>query len=217
TGGRRRPCPVPALGRSLSPIPLPTIHRYRSYQEEGRWASGMANPDMKGAARGIGQDLLALVQKIYNASQAQTGNISLANLRKVVAEEVKAAVNGTQEKRSWAAVASQGPTHSQAQPTTAIKIDILVRGKGMPTDLAKRTPQEIIQAVNQASTKKGAVAARKLPSGDTVITFQGMTTRDWYSTNSVWIKEAFGQQAEESKRTFAVLLKEVWKRETFRG
>ncbi|KAK3331550.1 hypothetical protein B0H66DRAFT_546765 [Apodospora peruviana] len=72
----------------------------------------MANPDMKGAASGIGQNLLALVQKIYNASQAQTGNISLANLRKVVAEEVKAAVHGTQEKRSWAAVASQAPTHS---------------------------------------------------------------------------------------------------------
>ncbi|KAK3326905.1 hypothetical protein B0H66DRAFT_551915, partial [Apodospora peruviana] len=111
----------------------------------------MANPDMKGAARGIGQDLLALVQKTHNASQAQTGNISLANFRKVVAEEVKAAVNGTQEKRSWAAVASQGPTHSQAQPTTATK---RLRGKGMPADLAKRTPQEIIQAVNQASTKK---------------------------------------------------------------
>ncbi|KAK3317032.1 hypothetical protein B0H66DRAFT_576649 [Apodospora peruviana] len=65
----------------------------------------------------------------------------------------------------------------------------------------------IIQAVNHASTKKGAVAARKLPSGDTVITFQGMTTRDWHSTNSVCIKDAFGQQAEESERIFAVLLK----------
>ncbi|KAK3314376.1 hypothetical protein B0H66DRAFT_482782, partial [Apodospora peruviana] len=91
--------------------------------------------------------------------------------------------------------------------------EILVRGKGMPADLVKWTPQEIIQAVNQTSTKKGAVAARKLPSGDTVTTFQGMTTRDWHSTNSVWIKEAFGQQAEESKRTFAVLLKGVWKRD----
>ncbi|KAK3331427.1 hypothetical protein B0H66DRAFT_546519, partial [Apodospora peruviana] len=211
TGGRRRPCPVPTFGRSLSPIPLPTIHRYRNYQEEDRWASEYGKPRQKGAARGIGQDLLALIQKIYNASQAQTGNISLANLRKVVAEEVKAAVNRTQAKRSWAAVASQGSTHSQTQPTTATKIEILVRGKRMPADLAKRTPQEIIQAVNQASTKKGAVAARKLPSGDTFITFQGMTKRDWHSTNSVWIKEAFGQQAEESKRTFAVLLKGVWK------
>ncbi|KAK3312263.1 hypothetical protein B0H66DRAFT_396276 [Apodospora peruviana] len=122
----------------------------------------MANQEVKGAARGMGQDLLAAVRRIYNASQAQTGNISLANLRKVVAEEVKAAVNGTQDKRSWAAVASQGhPTHPQAQPTAPTKItptrinkEVLVRGRGMPADLASRTPQEIIQAVNQPSMKK---------------------------------------------------------------
>jgi hypothetical protein len=61
--------------------------------------------------------------------------------------------------------------------------------------------------------KKGAIAARRLPSGDTIVTFQGTTTRDWHSTNAGWIKEAFGQQAEENKRTFAVLLKGLWKRD----
>jgi hypothetical protein len=61
--------------------------------------------------------------------------------------------------------------------------------------------------------KKGAVAARKLPSGDTIGTFLGTTTRDWHSTITGWIKEAFGQQAEENKRTFAVLLKGIWKRD----
>ena len=123
------------------------------------------------------------------------------------AEEVKAAVSGTQEKRSWATVASQGSNHTQTQATAPAKIvpsrlskEILVKGKGMPADLARRTPQEIIQAINHASMKKGAVAARKLPSGDTVVTFQGTMTRDWHSTNNQWIKDAFGQQAEESKK-----------------
>jgi len=37
--------------------------------------------------------------------------------------------------------------------------------------LARRSPQEIVQAVNRASEKKGAVAARKLPSSDIVVTF----------------------------------------------
>jgi hypothetical protein len=170
----------------------------------------------------MGQDLLAAFRKTYNAAQNQTGNISLANLRKVVAEEVKAAVTGAgaQDKRSWAAVASHETTPSQTQPTMPTKIvparvnkEILIRGRGMPVDLAKRTPQEVIQAINQVSMKKGAVAARRLPSGDAIVTFQSAADRDWHSTNVNWIKEAFGQQAEESKRTFAVLLKGVWKKD----
>jgi hypothetical protein len=48
----------------------------------------------------------------------------------------------------------------------------------MPADLAKRTPAEIIQAINQVSTKKGAIMARKLPSRDIVVTFNDSTTKD---------------------------------------
>jgi hypothetical protein len=109
----------------------------------------LSNPEKKGTARGMGQDLLTAVCKVYNAAQNQTGTISLANLRKVVAEEVKAAVTGAQDKRSWAAVASQESNPSQTQAITPAKTvparlnkEILVRGKGMPADMAKRTPQE---------------------------------------------------------------------------
>jgi hypothetical protein len=94
-----------------------------------------------------------------------------------------------------------------------INKEILIKGRGMPADMAKRTPQEMVQAINRASMKKGAIAARRLPSGDTIVTFQGTATRDWHSTNTGWIKEAFGQQAEENKRTFAVLLRGLWKRD----
>jgi hypothetical protein len=77
----------------------------------------------------------------------------------------------------------------------------------MPADLAKRTPAEIIQAINQVSTKKGAITARKLPSGDIVVTFNDSTTRDWYNRNGQWVQQAFGEQAKEARRTFAVLVK----------
>ena len=77
----------------------------------------------------------------------------------------------------------------------------------MPADLAKRTPAEIIQAINQATTKKGAIVARKLPSGDTVVTFNDLTTKEWYSRNSQWIQQAFGEQAKEACRTYTVLIK----------
>jgi len=54
---------------------------------------------------------------------------------------------------------------------------------------------------------KGAVAARKLPSGDVVVTFCTDQAKQWHSTNLQWIQQAFGTQATEAKRTTAVLLK----------
>jgi hypothetical protein len=109
----------------------------------------------------MGQDLLAAVRKLYNAAQNQTGTISLAKLRKVVAEELKAAANAPQDTRSWAAVASQESSHIQTQTTTPAKTvparinnEILIRGRGMPADKAKRTPQEIVQARQITVTRR---------------------------------------------------------------
>ena len=54
----------------------------------------LASLEARGTAKGMGQDLLVAVCKICNVAQTQTKNILLANLRRVVAEEVKAAVTG---------------------------------------------------------------------------------------------------------------------------
>jgi len=62
-------------------------------------------------------------------------------------------------------------------------------------------PAEIVQAVNKASERKGAIAARKLPSGDVIITFQDAGTRDWHAKSGGWIGAAFGETAKEAKRT----------------
>jgi hypothetical protein len=48
----------------------------------------------------------------------------------------------------------------------------------MLADLAKRSPAETIQAINQASAKKGAIVARKLLSGDIVVTFSDPATKE---------------------------------------
>jgi hypothetical protein len=77
----------------------------------------------------------------------------------------------------------------------------------MPADLAKRSLAEIIQAINQASAKKGAIAARKLLSRDIVVTFSDPATKEWYSQNGQWVQQAFGEQAREACRTYAVLVK----------
>jgi hypothetical protein len=116
--------------------------------------------------------------------------ITVTHLQKVVTEAVRAAVGpsqgpsqGATQGQSWAIVAAQPTQPNQpTQPTKTIphriNREILVRGASIPADLVKRTPVEIIQAVNQASAKKGAIAAQKLPSGDTVVTFSNPTTKD---------------------------------------
>ena len=108
------------------------------------------------------------------------------------------------------ATSGPGPAHS-SPPAKAIPQRInretLIRGANIPAELARRAPIEIIQAVNQASAKKGAIAARKLPSGDIVVTFVDQATKEWHAKNDQWIQQAFGEQAKEARRTYAVLVK----------
>ena len=40
-----------------------------------------------------------------------------------------------------------------------------------------------------------------------MVTFTDPTTKDWHTRNNQWIRQAFGDQAKEACRTYAVLLK----------
>ena len=118
--------------------------------------------------------------------------------------------------RSWATVlAGEGEPPKKIIPGR-LAMEILVRGLTEPA-LARRSPQEIVQAVNKASERKGAIAARKLPSGDVIITFQDAGTRDWHAKSGGWIGAAFGETAKEAKRTFAVLVVKGDVEERFEG
>ena len=155
-------------------------------------------------------------------------------VREAVAKEVEQAVGGLREEireigralkkggsqavgsdpgpRTWAEVVAREPP-KKVIPGRLGK-EVLVRGT-TEAALARRSPQEIVQAVNGASEKKGAVAASKLPSGDVVVTFQDGRTKDWHVSeeNSRWIGKAFGEGAREGKRTLMVLVKGVLKRD----
>lgn len=172
--------------------------------------------DKKNIAQGLAKEILGHLQKTQ--PPGGSGDLTLSSLRKVVAEEVRAALGGAQrapQARSWATVAAGALGPAQAEPQSLpkkvipqrITREILVRGNSLPASLAKRSPQEIVQAINQASTRKGAIAARKLPSGDTIVTFQDAPTKEWHTCNNQWIQQAFGEQAKEAYRTFAVLVK----------
>ncbi len=108
---------------------------------------------------------------------------------------VKATVSNP-PARTWADVASgalstapgatQGPPR-KVTPQRANR-EILVRGNGLPADLASRTPAQITQAVNLATSQQGVIAARKLLSGDTVVTFKDEATKEWHTQNNNWIQ-----------------------------
>jgi hypothetical protein len=147
-------------------------------------------------------------------------------MRKIVVEEAgKAAATAVKELLSevkkttetgatWSAVAARGAATAMQQQDAPKKViparqsrEMLIRGHEMPPSLAKRTPQETIQAINTASAQKGAVAARVLPSGDVVVTFKDEAIRDWHRKETAWIRGAFGEQAKEAVRTVAILIK----------
>ena len=169
---------------------------------------------LQGPARGLAKE----IQDLFKARDQGSEVLTTTHLQKAVTEAVRAAIGpsqGATQGQSWATVAAGttgAPVLGQLnQPTKVIpqrvNREILVRGAGLPADLAKRTPVEIIQAVNQASAKKGAIAARKLQSGDIVVTFSNPTAKEWHSQNTQWIQQAFGEQAKEARRTYAVLVK----------
>jgi hypothetical protein len=161
-----------------------------------------------------GADLGALQKAITEEVQKAIGV-----LKEEVQEVKKALIKGSSQviepgirARSWAAVAAEEPP-KKVIPGRIGK-EVLIRGSVAPA-ITRRSPQEIVQAINGASEKKGAVAARKLPSGDVVITFQEAKIKEWHTedANSGWIQKAFGEEAKEAKRTFAVLVKGILKRD----
>ena len=186
--------------------------------------------DQKGQARSIAKEVIMATQAAKSTPK-EGGNKGTTShdweeMRKLVVEEAgKAAATAVKELLSevkktsgtgatWSAVAARGAAAVGQQQDVPRKViparqsqEILIRGYEMPPNLAKRTPQETVQAINTASAQKGAVAARALPSGDVVVTFRDEVTRDWHRKDTAWIRGAFGGQAKEAKRTVAILIK----------
>ncbi len=141
---------------------------------------------------------------------AITANAIKEAVRQAFAEQQAA-------KPSWAAVAASGTesepktqndqSHKAAKQVPARQArEVVIRAANLPEELANRTPREVVQAVNTAAGKDGAVAARRLRSGDTVVTFEN-GSKGYYTANTTWVTKAFGEGATITQRTYAVLVK----------
>ena len=87
--------------------------------------------------------------------------------------------------------------------------EIIIQARRSPEDLQRRTPQQIVQAVNLATHTNESVAARRLPSGDVTLTFRGKAKPRLEKTE--WIQHAFGPEAYLKRRIYTVVAKGIRK------
>ena len=111
--------------------------------------------------------------------------------------------------------ASQGPSLRHLSRTPSIEkpiparhdSELLIRNRGAPEQITKRSPPEIVQAVNNALPEPAAIAARKLPSGDTAVVFNIPITS--LPKDDAWVQSAFGAEAHIARRVYTVVAKNV--------
>ena len=83
--------------------------------------------------------------------------------------------------------------------------EVIVRkGEG---DSSQRTPVEVVRAINSALGNDEAIAARRLQSGDTLITFREAANA--YKTDDTWIAEAFGTAASRARRELTIVARRL--------
>jgi hypothetical protein len=118
--------------------------------------------------------------------------------------------------RSYAEAARTPPSlylslpssHSSTKPTRPrADRETTFATRDATDDIKARNSSQIVQAVNAARGGTDVVAARKLPSGDTVIVFK--TARAAQSLDDTWITKAFGEGVSASRPGFAVIAKGV--------
>ena len=111
--------------------------------------ASLASQEKKAEAQSLVKKLQQALQSLYKLE-----DLPLASLRKVVAEEVKAAISAQKapEPKTWATVASQGlPQALATQPKKIVPArlqrEVLVRAIGYTASRAKRTPIEVVQPI----------------------------------------------------------------------
>lgn len=116
-----------------------------------------------------------------------------------------AANNGTTTHSS---LANSGPTTLATKKPAHVR-ELVIRTGEMAPELLNRTPLQIVERVNTASSEGGLKAVRRLPSGAYTLVFETEAKAKWHRTNTEWVQASFGQNAEIQKKIFSVLAKGV--------
>ena len=145
--------------------------------------------------------------------RADASPITLQDVKDAVRDALATtAATPASKPLSWASVAASGSVASAWVPKVVVPArssrEVVIQAKDQAVDLAGRTSEETVQAVNTAlGGGEKAVTARRLRSGDTVLTFRNAA--DQYTKEEGWVRQAFGPTAQLSHCEFAVIAKAV--------
>ncbi|KAG6235668.1 hypothetical protein E4U23_000578, partial [Claviceps purpurea] len=133
------------------------------------------------------------------------------NVKAMVKEAVAEAFNAPP---TWASVVARSAPTSNSTPRSPpppmavparVHREVVVKGSSISSTVNRRNPVEIVNAVNGAIQAPVAVAARRLQSGDTVVTFRDLARP--HVEADAWVKTAFGPEAALSRRLFTIIVK----------
>jgi hypothetical protein len=135
--------------------------------------------------------------------------VTIGQLKAILQETLLKPPPVNPQRPSYASVARQpttGPTGNvQIIPERRTR-ELLIRNGNPPEDLARRSAVEVVAAVNTAIGTNDAVATRRLPSGDVILTFQDVIPKTALQDRT-WVQRAFGERALLHESEFAVIVK----------
>ena len=179
-------------------IPAPAMAKMVLELVEKRVQLELQRHDMKqGRTSG---DAPPIMQRIMDAIEGLTKRVA----------NIESPANAPQA-RTWASIASSPSRQSAGSAWVARKVvparhtrELVIRTKG---SLPPQPPAEVVSKINTVLRCSDALATRRLPSGDVVVSFKNDASI--HTQNTDWIRSVFGEQASVSKRTYAVLAKGI--------
>ena len=118
----------------------------------------------------------------------------------------------TATAKSWAEVAGgriSTSTGTTDEPRRAVPArhprELIVKAPNKAPEMASHTAQQLVDTTNTAIGRQEAVAARRLQSGDIVLTFKEDPCET--AKRDDWVQTAFGAGALVQRREYAVIVK----------
>jgi hypothetical protein len=151
------------------------------------------------------------LQPIHSDASSETLRDEIQELRSSIDELSKALPRAQSRNKTWAEVAAGGRRGGGGVEAPRIVVperrtrEVIIKAQDQSEDLARRSPIQVVEAANKAIGGSDVIAARRLPSGDTILTFEGKAEE--YTKDTIWVQAAFGPSAQVKPREFTVIAK----------